>query len=117
MAVRSGWLNKRVRLQVKSVTRAENGEEIAEWIDLVTDTPDHCVWASIMPLRGREFFAAAQMQGAVDCKITIRCRADVTRAMRVLHGNAIYTPTADPINVGSKNETLELMCVTGIRDE
>lgn len=118
MAARSGWFNKRVRIQSRSsATRAENGEEIATWDDLVTSTPDHCVWASIMPVRGKEFFAAAQMQGAADCKITIRYRDDVTHAMRILHGTTTYTLTAEPINVGSKNETLELMCVTGVRDD
>ena len=115
--MRAGRLNKRVLIQRKSVTRAGNGEEVVTWVDLVTTTDDHRVWGSIMPIRGREFFAAAQMQGAADCKITIRYRTDVTRAMRILHGETIYTLTAEPINVGSKNESLELMCVTGVRDD
>lgn len=106
----AGELNKRVTLQQKTVTRAANGEEIVTWSDALT------VWAKVDPIRGREFFAAAQMQGAVDYRVTIRYRAGIDRAMRVKFGSDILELVAEPINVKSRNQWIELMCVSGVRD-
>ena len=109
--MRPGWLNKRVTIEQKSVTRAANGEEIVAWVPHATP-----VWASILPLRGREFFAAAQMQGAADIKVTIRYRPTVARDMRIVHQTPVMDIVAEPINVKSMNEWTELMCVTGVRN-
>lgn len=106
----AGKLNKRVTIQKKSVTRAENGEEIVTWIPHLT------VWAAVAPIRGREFFAAAQMQGAADYRITLRYQPSITRDMRVLFGTTVLDIVAEPINVNSRGESLELMCISGVRD-
>lgn len=106
----AGKLNKRVTIQKKSVTRAANGEEVVTWVTHLI------VWAAIAPIRGREFFAAAQLQGAVDYRVTIRYNASVTRDMRILFGATVLDIVSEPINVNSRNESLELMCVSGIRD-
>lgn len=108
--MRAGRLNKRVTIQTKSVTRAANGEEIVAWVTHAT------VWCCVEPIRGREFFAAAQMQGAVDYRVTLRYLPTVTRAMRVLWGNIVMDITAEPINVRAENRWTELMCISGVRD-
>lgn len=108
--ITSGDLNKRITIQTKSVTRAANGEEVVTWGTHLT------VWAAIVPIRGSEFFAAAQMQGAADVRVTIRYNATVTRDMRVLFGSTVLDIVAEPINIQSGNHTTELMCVSGIRD-
>lgn len=104
----AGEFDQRVTLQQKSVTRAANGEEIITWQDVAT------VWASVEQMRGREFFAAAQMQDAVDVRVKIRYRAGVVREMRVLW-------RADPLDIVSvievgRKHLLELMCVSGVRN-
>ena len=103
-------LNQKVTIQTKSVTRAANGEEIVSWVTHAT------VWACVEPIRGREFFAAAQMQGAVDYRVTIRYLSTVTRAMRVMWGSVVMDITAEPINVNAGNRWTELMCISGVRD-
>ena len=95
----AGKLNRRITVQKKSVTRASNGEEIVAWVD-------HCTaWAWVAPIRGREFFAAAQMQGAVDYRVTIRYRQDITRDMRILFGTTVLDIVAEPIDVNSRHES------------
>ena len=103
-------LNKRVTIQEKSVTRAANGEEIITW------TTHKELWAEVAPIRGREFFAADQMQGAADYRVTLRYTPSITRDMRVLFGSTVLDIVAEPINANSANRTTELMCVSGIRD-
>lgn len=104
----AGDLDQRVTLQSKSVTRAGNGEEVVSWVDVAT------VWAKVGQIRGREFFAATQMQDAVDVRVNIRYRAGVTREMRLLwRGSPL-----DIVSVieNGRKEWLELMCVSGVRN-
>lgn len=103
-------LNQKVTIQQKSVTRAANGEEIVSWVTFAT------LWARVEPIRGREFFAAAQMQGAVDYRVTLRYTPTITRDMRVLWGSIVMDISAEPINVSAANRWTELMCISGVRD-
>lgn len=101
-------MNQRIVIKAKSVTRAANGEEIVDWTTFAT------VWAEVMPLRGKEFFAAAQMQGAMDHQIRIRYRSDLTRDMRIEWG----TQPLDIVSIatlGNKDAT-EIMCLSGVRN-
>jgi SPP1 family predicted phage head-tail adaptor len=104
----AGEFNRRVTLQTKSTTRAANGEEVVTWGDTAT------VWAFVEPLRGREFFAGAQMTDAVDYRVTVRYRTGVVREMRVKYGTE-YLDIVSVIEVGKK-VALELMCVSGVRN-
>ena len=103
-----GKLDRRVTLQSKSVTRAANGEEVVTWADVAT------VWAQVHALRGKEFFAGAEMQAAVDVRVRMRYRSGVTRDMRLLHDG----PSLDIVSVieTGRREGLELMCVHGVRN-
>lgn len=103
-----GALDQRVTLQSKSVTRAANGEEVVTWGDVAT------VWASVAPIRGREFFAAAQMADSIDHRVVIRHRAGIAREMRVVWG-AVALDIVTVIYRGRKEE-IELMCVSGVRN-
>ena len=100
--------DQRIVLQSKSVTRAANGEEIVTWIPVAT------VWAEIVQLRGREFFAAAQMQEATDVRVRMRYRAGITRDMRVVWRDGTLD-IVSVIEVGRK-DVLELMCLSGVRN-
>lgn len=106
----AGRFDQRVTIQEKSVTRAANGEEVVAWVTHAER------WARVEPLRGREFFAAAQMQGAVDYRVTIRYLSTVTRAMRLQWRGMVLDIVSEPIDVGARKEYIELMCVSGVRD-
>lgn len=100
----AGRLNQRVTLQSKSVTRDGMGNEVVTWSDVAT------VHAAVEPVRGREFVSLRAAQSDLTTRITIRYRAGVTTAMRVLHDGATYD-VREIINPRSRNESLELMCV------
>lgn len=101
-------LSERVTIQQKSVTRAGNGEEVVAWTVVCV------VSAAVTQLRGREFFAGAQMQDAIDVRIVIRYRTDVTRDMRVVRNGTIL----DIVSVieTDRKTGLELMCMSGVRN-
>jgi SPP1 family predicted phage head-tail adaptor len=101
---------ERVLIQAPATGQDAYGEPLQGWTDVVTDAPDHKVWAAVADLSGREFLAAAATQNAVQTKITIYARAGITAAMRVVHG-------ADTYNILSPlrqlDGTMLLMCERG----
>lgn len=109
MGLGAGQFDQRVTLQAKSVTRSAIGEEIVTW------EPVAELWARVEPIRGREWFAAAQMQDATDHRVTIRYRAGVTRDMRVVwRGEPLDIVSV--IDVNARRENIELMCIAGVRN-
>lgn len=103
-------LDQRVTLQAKSATRNGIGEEVVTWLDVAT------VWAEAVPLRGREFFAAAQMQQSVDVRFRIRARTGVAGDMRLLWRATPYDITAVIPGTAQYAGFLEIMAVTGVRN-
>lgn len=114
-AFSSARAKHRIKLQSKSVTRNAIGEEVVTWADVVTETADHCLWAEVWPLKGREFFAAQQTQYAADVRFRIRYRSDITREHRVLWNSEPYD-IVQIIDVGAGRHTTEIMAVNGIRN-
>lgn len=108
--IAAGRMDQRVTIESKSVTRAANGEEVVTWGTLAT------VWAEVIPLRGREFFAAAQNQQAVDVRLRIRERSDLTGDMRLQWRGQPYDITAVIPGTGHYVGTQEIMAVSGVRN-
>lgn len=106
--ISAGMLDQRVTLQSKSVSRAANGEEVVTWADVAT------LWAQVQPLRGKEFFAGAQMQDVVDVRVRLRYLGGVTRDQRLLW-NGAPLDIVSVITLG-RREALELMCISGVRN-
>lgn len=104
----AGKFDQRVTLQSKSVTRATNGEEVVTWNTVAT------VWAQVQQLRGKEFFAGAQMQDEVDVRVRLRYRTGVTRDQRLLW-NSAPLDIVSVITIG-RREMLEMMCISGVRN-
>lgn len=106
--MRAGLLDQRVTLQSKSVTRAGNGEEVVTW------TTEATFWAQVQQLRGKEFYAGAQMQDAVDVKVRALYRSDVAREKRLVWDG---TPLdiVSVIATGGRKGGIEVMCLTGVR--
>jgi SPP1 family predicted phage head-tail adaptor len=79
-----GRLNCLVQIQVNSGTRDGAGQPVANWTELAK------VWADIKHPSGAEAIAADKVVSVVKASIKVRKRADVTAAMRVVHGATIY---------------------------
>lgn len=110
MPLNAGPMDQRITIQRRVDARNAMGENAYTWQDVAT------VWARAEPLRGREWFAAAQMQATADVRFTIRYRADLDATMRVLWQGQPHDIVAPPIDVAAARETLELMCLQGVRD-
>lgn len=103
-------MDQRITLQQPAATVDALGQRTETWADLAT------VWAQAQPLRGREFFAAGQINSEAAVRFRIRWRSDVTGAMRVLWRTVPHAIVAEPVDVDGARHTLELMCSAGIRD-
>lgn len=94
-------LNKRVTIQSAAITQDAAGQPVNTWATVAS------VWASIVDISGREYVAAAAVRNEAETKITIRHRAGIAPAMRVLHGTVAYNIESV---LGQDNRTLLLMC-------
>lgn len=67
------------------------------------------VWAQVLTLTGREYFAAQQVQSEADIRVRMRYRDDVTPLDRISHGGKILeiVHVADP---DGRRRKLELLC-------
>jgi len=98
-----GRLNKRITLQRLKTVKV-NGIATKQWEDVAT------VWASIEPLRGREYFAATAVNAEVTTRVKIRYRSGVTADMRGLYGSRVFDIKSPPIDPEERHEELHLMC-------
>lgn len=62
----------RVVFQTPTISADDFGEPDKSWTDLCTS------WALVQPMKGREQFAASQMQSAVDHRIVTRNRPELS---------------------------------------
>lgn len=105
----SARLNKRITIQVLATGQDAIGQPTEDWTNLITEGDGKC-WAEVKDVSGKEFIAADAENAKVTTRITIRHRADVTAAMRVLHGVNAYNVLAA---LGQADRTLLLMCERG----
>ena len=103
-------LSERVTLQQKSVTKNGIGEELVTWADIAT------VWAEVIPLRGREFFAANQIQQAADIRVRIRERAGLTPDLRLVWKSQPYDITGLIPGTGPYRGLTEILALGGVRN-
>lgn len=105
----AGRLRHKGTFQRPVETQNSYGEpEITSWSDVARD-----VYVDIEPLRGREYFAAKQVNAEIEAKIKMRYRSDVTAKMRFVHNSDEYYIDS-VINVGERNRELQLMCTRSI---
>lgn len=105
----AGDLNRRITIQ-RRVANEVKGENKYTFADFAT------VHANMRPLRGREFFAAAQYQAELTTKFTIRYRTDVDETMRISYRGEFFDIGAPPIDVGGQHVWLELLAKAGTGD-
>lgn len=109
MTYSAGLLDQRVTLQRRQSGVDSLGQASESWQNVAT------VWGRVEPIRGREFFSAAQQQSETSVRVTIRYRTDIDTACRVMWRDQAHDIMAviDPL---ARKETLELMCAAGVRD-
>lgn len=81
----------------------EVGQPLDDWV-FVKQT-----WASIEPLRGREFFSAMQVNADVTTRIRIRYQDDIDRTMTVKYGNTEFE-ILYIIHTDYAQKELQIMC-------
>ena len=101
--MRSGTLNSRIKIQQLTEGQDEIGQPIMVWADLAT------VWASILNASGREAIKADRDVSVVQASIRIRKRADITSAMRVVHGVTTYEIKA-VLQDEQRRDHVDLVC-------
>lgn len=101
--MRTGQLRHKITIQQAAKTSDGFGGWTQTWTNFAT------VWAAIEPLRGREFFAAAQVQAEQITRIRIRYLAGITPKMRILFDARTFSINTI-INVNERNRELHLMC-------
>lgn len=100
-------LRHRVTIQREARTADGAGGYTLDWSDVAT------VWARIEPRKGAERLRAMQVQDTVNHRVTIRYRAGVTAAMRLVFGTRVFDIRA-VINPDERDRWLELMCEEGV---
>jgi len=102
--IRAGKLSQRITIEQVGEARDAIGGVGETWSTFAT------VWAEFVSQTGREFFAAKQINNALDCIIRIRYLPGITAKMRVRMGSRILNIVAPPIDVNEAHEEIKLMC-------
>lgn len=82
--MKAGKLDRRVQIKVKTSTRDSYGAEILTYSVLAT------VWAEVVPISGREYFAAAQFIPEATLKIRMRFREDFDETALISYDGVDY---------------------------
>lgn len=82
--MRAGKRDRRVLLQSRTLTANALGEQVPSYADLGEE------WAEKIDLRGREYFAAAQVQSDVTTRWRIPYRSDMTVLHRLVYDGRSY---------------------------
>jgi SPP1 family predicted phage head-tail adaptor len=88
--IRAGDLRKRLKIQKRAITQDATGAQVRTWSDVITNTPDHSVWAEITPAGVEARFYAGAEQAGVAHIITVRYRTELTDPLKVAAMRGIY---------------------------
>ena len=107
MSLDAGSLRHKVEIQEQVTTTDADGQTDKVWQRVAL------VWAAVAPMSAKEFVAAQAIQSEVTTRITIRYRAGIKAAMRVLHRGKIYNVQGVLSDRESGLEYLTLPCSEG----
>jgi len=115
--MKAGPLNKRIRIERREFERTVSGSErLLGWVPAGTaSNPQGEYWASVEPMRGREYYAAgAQVRADMDTKIVMRVQPGLLldATMRVVHG-ATVLGIVSVANVKEAGDMWEIMAKSG----
>lgn len=95
--MQAGRLRHYITIQQPTEAEDANGEIIQTWSTFAN------VWAEILPLAGKEYWASKQVTAEATGKIRLRYIANITAKMRALFGNRILDFVGPPINIEKRN--------------
>jgi SPP1 family predicted phage head-tail adaptor len=102
--MQAGKLDRFVSLQHRTLTRNGVGEQVASYETYAS------VWAGKRDLRGREYFAAKQVNPELSATWTIRWRSDVVATDRLIDDNGTtFELVGPPAEIG-RRKGLDLVC-------
>lgn len=78
--MKSGRLRDKITFQTYAESLTESGGLVKAWTDFAI------VFAEILPVSGREYIAASQVQGEISHKIRIRYLSGLHSKMRIVSG-------------------------------
>lgn len=107
--MQSGWLRHRVTIEEKLPSQNGFGEEIVTWGEVAT------VWASVEPLRGREYRAADSEQAEMTTRIRARWRDGVIPTMRASWNGHVFD-IEQVIRPLERKREMILMCRENVAD-
>ena len=102
----SGELRNKIVIKVQPTDQDGYGEKIEDtalWNNFIT------CWASILPISGREFFIAQQVNATVTTRIKIRYTSAITPGMRVVFGEKVYD-IKTVLDIEERHKEIHLMC-------
>ena len=101
--MRAGKLRRRLIIQQAIESQGPTGEMSVVWSTFAT------VYGSVEPIRGREFWAAKEIQTEVTTRIRIRYLEGVNPKMQIVDGAKLYwiNTVIDP---EMRHIELQLMC-------
>lgn len=102
----AGKLNRRISIQRYSTTLDSGGIPVGTWMDVLGASS---VPASLEPLKGKEYFQAAAVSEQNTIPVTIRYRAGITSALRILYGTRILN-IRSVVDIEERHVKLVLMC-------
>ena len=102
----AGKLRHKITIKVQPPGQDSYGEKVA---DTVLWNDFHGCRAAIIPISGREFFTAQQVNATVTTRIEIRYKLGITAGMRVVFGTKVYDIKA-PLDLEEKHKEIHLMC-------
>jgi len=97
----AGDMDQKIKIQKKTITRADTGEAIETWSDFAS------VWARVKDFRGREFFAAQAEQSEITTSFLIYHIDGLTYDMRVSYNGDYYD--IEQIIRMTRREGIEIM--------
>lgn len=102
--MRAGRLRHRVVVERATDGTDAYGDQVPTWVELAT------VWASVEPLSGREYLAAAHIQADVSTRIVLRGIPGVTLTPkdRIRYGSRLFD-IKQIVDRDSENVELQLL--------
>jgi SPP1 family predicted phage head-tail adaptor len=104
--VNAGAMDRRIRIEQATTSADGYGQPIETWSLLAE------VWAEVAPLRGRELWAAQQVNAELTTRFRIRYRSDVTEKMRIICEGTEYD--IESIAEIGRREGLEIMATAKV---
>ena len=117
--MRAGDLRRRILIQSPSTGQDAYGEPLTVWTNVFA-AGDGKIYAEIVPLSGRELFAAQAVQSETSHKITARYRVEFANPKTVAGMRAVYNGRlfniSGAINAYDRNRTVELLATEGLNN-